>query len=214
MTRSLPALAVASLLLVACSSSKPVAQQQQPVDPVTDPTVIASVSEAAMQGSIESQEAVAKVRRAAVVAGVIAAVAGGPKVDTPEGIVDRYFHAHDAVEATAATIGLAKGATAGAKRGFELDQQFAELHKLEGVDVIRPVPDEILARFSTSPTPELLANIASVFANREQRNVDIEAPGDVASHIGDELTALGVKGIETHRNDDLAVTVLRIHFHG
>ncbi|HKO01412.1 MAG TPA: hypothetical protein VJ032_06955, partial [Thermoanaerobaculia bacterium] len=116
------------------------------------------------------------------------------------------------VEATAATIGATKGAVAGAKRGIELDQQFAELHNIEGIDVIRPMPDEIVARFAASPTPELLEKIAAVFQGREPRNVDIEAAGNAAVVIGDELRARGVTGIEAHRNDDLAIIVLRIRY--
>jgi len=211
MTRSLPVLAITSLLFVACSTSKPVAATP-PVDPVTDPTIVGAVDEAALQGSIEGEKAAEQGRRIGSVAGIIAAVAGGPSVQTPEDVIERFRRTRDAFETTAATIGATNGAVAGAKRGIELDQQFAELHEIEGVDVIRPMPDEIVARFTTSPTPELLEKIAAVFQNREPRNVDIEAAGDVATRIGDSLSARGVTGIEAHRNDDLAIVVLRIHY--
>ncbi|HYK03828.1 MAG TPA: hypothetical protein VE974_18875 [Thermoanaerobaculia bacterium] len=202
------------LLLVACSTSKP-ASEPDPVDPVTEPTVVGALDEAVLQGTIEGEAAAETGRVVGRVAGLVAAVLGGPeKGETIDETIDRYRRTRDAVEITAAAIGTTKGAVEGAKRGYELDLQFAELHKLEGLEVTRPWPDQIDARFTSSPSDQLLAGIAAVFAGREQRAIQLEAAGDTAMDIRESLIDLGVpaSSFDVQRNDELEDVVLRIRY--
>jgi hypothetical protein len=213
MIRRLTALTFASVLLVACSTTKPAAQPVA-VDPVTDPSIVGAVDEAVLQGSIEGAAAARTGRRIGRVAGVFAAVFGGPSHESLDDAIDRYRLTRDAATAAGAVIGASKGATAGAKRGFVLDLQFAELHEIEGVSVLRPFPDEIEASFTISPTQELLVRIAGVFAGREERAIDIQAPDDAALDVRESLIALGVpaSSLSAHRNDELREVVLRIRY--
>src|SRR3954447_24480976 len=164
MKRWFPMSAVALVLLAACSTSKPAVVG----DSVTDPTIIGAIDESAREGSIAAEEGARKGRRIGQVAGVVAAVLGGPRHDTVEDAVGRYLLTRDAAEAAGAIIDGSRGAAAGAKRGMVLDQQFAELHKIEGVQVFRPTPDQIDVLFDASPNPQMLSEIAAVFAGREE----------------------------------------------
>jgi hypothetical protein len=146
------------VLLAACATTRPPVPDP---DPVTDPTVVGAVDEAARQAAIEGREAARTGRRIGRVAGVFAAVLGGSEHESLDETIDRYRLTRDAIEATALIIGARHGAAAGAKRGFVFDQQFAELHALDGVDVIRPVPDEIDAYLGSAPSDELLASVAA-----------------------------------------------------
>ena len=215
MIRSFPVLAFAFLLLAACSTSKPAPPIA--VDPATDPSIIGAVGEAAVEGSVEAEAAAQTGRRIGRVAGVLAAVFGGPETESLDDVVDRYRRTRDAAEATGAIIGATKGATAGAKRGFEFDLQFAALHQIDGLDVVRPFPDQIDVRFAGSPSRPMLAKIAAVFAGGEERAIDIEAPGRESLDIRDSLTELGLRisSITVRRNDDVRGVVLRIRLrHG
>jgi len=126
MKRWFPLFAFALVLLAACATSKPAVA----VDPVTDPTVIGAVDESVREGSIAAAEGAQAGRRIGRVAGVVAAVLGGPRHDTLDDAIDRYRLTRDLAETTGAIIAGSRGATAGAKRGLELDLQFAELHKI------------------------------------------------------------------------------------
>ncbi len=213
MTRSLLTVAFTFLLLVACSSSRPAAEPV-PVDPVTEPTIVGAVDEAVLQGTIEGEAAAETGRRVGRVAGVIAAVFGGPESETIDETIDRYRRTRDAAETTAAVIGATKGAVEGAKRGYELDLQFAELHQIEGLEVTRPYPDIIDARFASSPSEQMLGDIAAVFVGREERVIRIEAAGDEAQAIRDSLIDLGVpaSSLQARRDDELQEVVLRIRY--
>jgi len=208
MNRWLPIVALA-LLLAACSTTKPV-----PVDPVTDPTIVGSLDEAAREGSIQAEAGARTGRRIGRVAGVLAAVLGGPECDTVDDMVDRYRLTRDAAEATGAMIGASRGATAGAKRGHVFDLQFLELHQIEGVEVVRPFPDVIDAHFASSPSRATLAQIAAVFTGREPRVIDIEAAGDEALDVRNALIDLGLPapGLIAHRNDELRGIALRVRY--
>jgi hypothetical protein len=213
MTRRFLILPFTLLLLVACSTSKP-ASEPAPVDPVTEPTVIGALDEAVLQGTIEGEAAAETGRRVGRVAGLLAAVLGGPESETIDETIDRYRRTRDAVEITAAAIGTTQGAVAGAKRGYQLDLQFAELHEIEGLDVTRPWPDQIDARFTSSPSDQMLADLAAVFAGREQRAIQIEAAGEAAIDIREALIQLGVpaSSFDIQRNDELQDVVLRIRY--
>ena len=213
MTRSLPVLAFALVTLAACSSSKP-ADPPVPIDPVTDPSVIGAVGEAVLQGSIEGAAAAETGRRIGRVAGVLAAVLGGPESESVDAMIDRYRDTRDAVTVTSAVIGATKGAVDGAKRGYELDLQFAELHRIAGLKVLRPFPDLIDVHFTTSPNPQLLADIAAVFAGREERAIVIEAAGDEAFDLRESLIELGLPAsrLAAYRNDELRGAVMRIGY--
>jgi hypothetical protein len=214
MTRRFLILPLTLFLLVACSTSKP-ASEPVPVDPVTEPTIVGALDEAVLQGTMEGEAAAETGRHVGRVAGLLAAVLGGSeKGETIEETIDRYRRTRDAVEITAAVIGTTKGAVEGAKRGYELDLQFAELHQLEGLEVTRPWPDQIDARFTSSPSDEMLAGIAAVFAGREQRAIQIEAAGEAAIDIREALIELGVppSSFDVQRNDELEDVVLRIRY--
>lgn len=207
MTRSLALLTSTLLFAAACTTAPP-----PPVDPVTEPTVVAAVDEAVRQGSIEGELAAETGRRVGRVAGVLAAVLGGPETESLDEAVDRYRRTRDAAEATAAVIGAANGAVKGAQRGYELDLEFAALQQIEGLTVIRPFPDEIEARFAGAPTQEMLERVAAVFAGHEERAIDIEAPADQVSAIRESLLALGLSDVEGYSIDGLDGIVLRVRY--
>jgi hypothetical protein len=213
MTRWLPILALALFPLAACSTSKPTPPPPA-VDPVTDPSIVGTVGEAVIQGSIEGAAAAETGRRIGRVAGVIAAVLGGPESESVDDMIDRYRDTRDAVTVTSAVIGAINGGVAGAKRGFELDLQCAELHRIAGVEVLRPFPDLIDVHFTTSPNPQLLADIAAVFAGREERAIVIEAAGNEAFDIRESLIELGLPAsrLAAYRNDELRQAVMRIGY--
>lgn len=213
-TRCFPALALA-FLLAACSTAKP-ASEPVPVDPLTDPSIVGAVDEAVLQGSNEAVAAARTGRRIGRVAGVLAAVFAGPESESLDDTIDRYRQTRNAAEATGAVIGATKGAVAGAKRGYELDLQFAELHEIEGLEVMRPFPDEIEARFAGAPSAQTLSELAAVFVGREERAIDILAAGNGAVEIREALIALGVPGdgIDAHRDDEVRGVVLRVRYRG
>jgi len=210
MNRWFPMSAFALVLLAACSTSRPVGV----VDPVTDPTIIGAIDESAREGSIAAEEGARTGHRIGQVAGVVAAVLGGPRHDTLEDAVGRYLLTRDLAEATGAIIGGSRGAKAGAKRGMELDLQFAELHKIEGVKVFRPTPDQIDVLFDESPNPAMLSQIAAVFAGREERAIDIQGPDDSSFAVRDSLIGLGVSNaaIQARRDDHLRGIIIRIRY--
>jgi len=155
MRRFLPIAALA--LLAACATSRPPAPEP---DPMTDPTIIGAVNDAAVQGSIEAEHGAIVGRNIGRVAGVLAAVFGGPERESLDDTIDRYRDTRDAFETAGAAIGLAHGATEGAKRGFEVDQRFAELHAMKGVTVFRPYPDMIDVYLDD---PSLAKDVKAVF---------------------------------------------------
>ena len=213
MTRWFPVFALALLLLVGCSTSNPAAEPV-PIDPVTDPTIVGAVDEAVLQGSIEAEEAVRTARRIGRVAGVLAAVFGGPQRESVDDTIDRYRRTRDAIVVTSALIGATKGAVEGAQRGYALDLQFAELHEIEGLEVFRPYPDQIDLYLASSPDSQTLEAIAAVFVGREERAIDIEAAGDAALDLRESLIGLGVpaSSLRAHRDNSLTEVVLRVRY--
>lgn len=213
MTRWLLTLTLA-FFLVACSTTKPVSEPAVAIDPVIDPTVVGAVEEAVIEGSIEAEAAAETGRRIGRVAGIFAAVFGGPESETIDETFDRYRRTRDAVTVTSAVIGATAGAVNGAQRGYEFDLQFAELTKIEGVEATRPLPDEIHVHLSSAPSPDLLAQIAAVFAGRTERAIDIAAAGETALDVGEALIDLGVpaSSLESQRDDDVDGVVLRIRY--
>ncbi len=234
MTRSHKAIALA-LLVTACSSSKPAARsggsgsystweppaKPQPVavrpadvDPTKDPTIVGAIDEAVAQGSAEGANAVKTGRRLGRVAGVLAAVFGGPEEESIDDMVDRYRKTRDAVVITSAVVGATKGAVEGAEHGYELDVQFAELLKIDGLQATRPYPDQIDLTILDTPTPEMLNSIAAVLAGREPRAIEIESAGDAALDLRESLIDLGIPttSLSTHRNDTINGIVLHIHY--
>jgi hypothetical protein len=189
---------------VACSSSK-LAPPAAAVDPTTEPTIVGAVEEAVLQGTVEGEEAARVGRRIGRVAGVIAAIVSDGDV------VDNYRTARDATIATTIAIGATHGAVEGAKRGYELDVQFAELTQISGIEATRPFPDLIDVRFSDR---ELLPKIAAVLVGREERAIDIEAAGNEALDVRDALIELGLPpaSLSASRNDDLSGVALRISY--
>ena len=203
----------ALLVLAACSTTKPIPQSVA-VDPTTDPTIVGAVDEAARQGSIDAEAAAQTGRRIGRVAGVFSAVLGGPRYESVDDMVDRYKRTRDAVESTSAFVGATKGATEGAERGFQLDLQFAELHRIEGIEVTRPVPDQIAVHLPSAPDHQMLADIAAVFAGRDERAIDIESADGAAFDLRESLIELGLPAstLRVQRNELLQGIVLRIRY--
>jgi len=203
---------VAVTLFVACASSKPAAQTE--IDPVTDPTVVGAVNAAAVEGSIQAEEAARQGRKIGRVVGVLAAVFGGPQRESLDDTIDRYRDTRDVITATSAAIGATKGAVNGAKRGFVFDQQFAELHDITGIEATRPFPDQIDLRIAKIPNDDLLATIALVFIGREDRIIHIEAAGTAASDVRDSLITLGMNpsSLHSHQNDEERGIVLHVGY--
>lgn len=193
---------------VACSSSRPAPPS---VDPTTEPALVSAVEEAVIQGAVEGEEAARVGRRVGRVAGVMAAVFGGPQRESVDDMIDRYRMTRDAAIVTATAIGVTHGAVEGAKRGYELDLQFAELREIPGLDVTRPFPDLIEVRFSDY---DVLPQITVVLAGREERALEVEAAGNAALDVRDALIALGVEpaSIRATRNDELSGAMLRIGY--
>ncbi len=212
MTRCFPVFALAVLFLVGCSTTNPAAEP--PMDPATDPTIVGAVDEAVLQGSIEAEAAARTGLRIGRVAGVLAAVFGGPERESIDDAIDRYRDTRDAIVVTSTLIGATKGVVEGAQRGHVLDLQFAELHQIEGLELFRPFPDQIDVYLGSSPHDQTLAAVAAVLAGREERAIDIEAPGDAAVDIRESLINLGVpaSSLRAHRDNGLAGAVMRIRY--
>lgn len=199
---------LAVAFFVACSSSRPA---PPPVDPTIDPTLASAIEEAVIQATVEGAEAARVGRRVGRVAGVIAAVFGGPERESVDDMIDRYRMTRDAAIITATAIGVTNGAVEGAKRGYELDLQFADLTKIPEIDVTRPFPDLIEVRFSDY---EVLPQIVAVLAGRTERALEVEAAGNAALDVRDALIELGVRpaSIRATRNDEMAGALLRIGY--
>lgn len=212
MKRPLAPLAAFLLLLAACATApKP---KPAEVDPYTDPTVVGAVDEAARQGSIEAADAARAAKGVARAAGVLAAVLGGPDHESLDDTIDRYRRTRDAVETTSALIGAAHGVQEGAKRGLVFDQQFAELVTIDGLDVVRPYPDQLEVRFVGTPGRETLTKVVAVFAGRESRALDLKGPGGAALDIRESLIELGIPAdsISAHRDDEARDVVMRVRY--
>ncbi|HEY0160672.1 MAG TPA: hypothetical protein VGF28_25530 [Thermoanaerobaculia bacterium] len=213
MARSRSLLALLLLLVTACSTAR-TAAPPPPADPATEPTVAGAVDEAILQGTIEGDAASQTSRRVGRVLGVIAAVAGGPQTESVDDVVDRYRRVRDATEATGVLIATTKGAVEGAKRGYELDLQFAELQRIEGLEVTRPFPDQIDARFLDDATPAMLAEIAAVFAGQEERSIELEGPTGAACDIRASLAELGLDpySLSAVENERLDAVVMHVRY--
>lgn len=197
---------VALFLFVACASSKP-APPPDP-DPVVEPTIVGAVEEAVVQGTVEGMEGARIGHRVGVVAGVIAAVAGGPETESLDDMLDRYRDTRNAVQTTATVIAATHGAVEGAKRGYELDLQFAELTQIAGVEATRPFPDLIEVRFTDKA---LVPEIARVLAGRDARTITFE--GREALAVRDALLDLDAPGRFTVVRDyDYDGAVMRITY--
>jgi hypothetical protein len=170
MRRFLPIAALA--LLAACATSRPPAPEP---DPMTDPTIIGAVNDAAVQGSIEAEHGAIVGRRIGRVAGALAAVFGGPSNESVDDMVDRYRMTRDAAEMTGALIGAAHGTRAGAKRGFEVDQRFAELHAMKGITLFRPYPDMIDVYLDD---PAMAKDVKAVFDGHPGWIIDVGSARD------------------------------------
>ena len=200
---------VALLVFVACASSNP-APPPDPVDPMTEPTIIGAVEEAAIQGTAEAEQGARIGRRIGVAAGVIAALTGGPETESLDDMLDRYRDTRNAAQTAGAIIGGTHGAVEGAKRGFSLDLQFAELTQIPGLEATRPFPDLIDLRFTDRA---LLPDIANVLIGRDARLIEIEAAGDTALEVRNAFVELDAPGrFDLVRNDERMNIVIRIEY--
>lgn len=199
MNRTLPVLALTTLLLLtACATSHP---EPVPVHP-------------AVEGAIEGAIIGRNVGRAA---GIIAAVLGGGS--GPEDLdeaLDRYRRMRDAGTVIGAVIGAAKGASdeaaEQAARVDELEQQFAELHHIPGIEVSRPEANRIELRFAAVPDRQTLDRVAAVFAGGRERALDIEGAGDAALVVREALIDLGVPpaSMNARRVDGMVGVVIHV----
>lgn len=171
---------LAAVLLAACASTKPAPA----VDPVADPTIMGAVTDAADQATVEADAGAAIGRRVGRVAGLLSAVFGGENGECIDRSIARYRRTRDAFEATGAAIGLAHGATEGAKRGFEVDQRFAELHAMKGVTVFRGYPGDMIDAYLDNRA--LVADVRAVFADHPGWTIDedeVSQPDRILLHI-------------------------------
>lgn len=216
MKRSIPVLALSLLLLTACATASGPYPHPDDVDPVTEPTVVGAVDEAVIQGRIQGERAAETGHKVGIVAGVLAAVLGGGEHDSFDDALDRFFITHDVIATTATIVGATKGTVEGAKRGAVLDQQFAELYAIDGVEVLRPDPDDIEVYLPTDPDAGMLDAIVAVFANREARVIDLYAGHDAAFSVRDALVDRGIHAahLGAHRdtNVDDDTVILRIRY--
>lgn len=197
-----------TLVLAACSTAKP-----PKVDPATDPTIIGTLNDAVVQSDAEAAAGAEVGLRVGRVAGVLAAVFGGPQTESIDQTIDRYRRTRDAAVVTGALIGGAHGAKAGAQRGFEVDQRFAQLHELKAVTVLRPYPDQIDAYLDDTLAAK---DVAAVFAGRPGWIIDIEGAGDAALDVRELLLGAGLPGssLSEHRNNRAKQVVLHIQYLG
>lgn len=198
------------VLLCACTTTR----QAPPVDPVTEPTTIGAIDEAARQADIEAAKAVRHSVAIARTAGVLAALFGGPDSESLDQTIDRYRATRDTVLVTSAIVGAIHGAHEGAQRGFELDSQFAELRLIEGVEAIRPYPDEIDVHTEDVPDRATLQRIVCALDGREQRAIEVQAAGDSVFAVRESLIDAGIPrtNVSTRRNDDMPGVVLVIRY--
>ena len=215
MSRSFPLLPFAFLLLFGCATANPAAPADD-VDPVTEPTLIGAVDEAVFQGTEKGEEGARIGRQVGTAVGVFAAVFGGSNGESVGHALDRFFETREFFETTGAVIGTTKGMVEGAKRGYELDLQFAELCANGAIDVTRPYPDEIQVRFGASPNDDVLEAVAFTLVGRENRTIDIEGADDTALAMRDALIAHGVAtpSLNAFRNDERDDIVMRIRYRG
>jgi hypothetical protein len=203
-----PALGFA-ILLTACATTHPPVPNP---DPSTDPTIAGAVEGAVVEGSMGAAAGAEVGLRIGRVAGVLAAVFGGPQRESVDDMIDRYRMTRDAAVITGAVIGAAKGGVEGAKQGYDFDLQFAELHKIEGLEVIRYSADEFEGRFANAPAPAALDRIAAIFTGRQGWLIDVEGADGTAFDIRDSLIDRGLthNAIDAHRNANVRGVVLHI----
>ena len=215
MSRSFPLLSFAFLLLLGCATAKPAASSDH-VDPVTEPTLIGAVDEAVFQGTEKGEEGARIGRQVGTAVGIFAAVLGGSDGESVGHALDRFFETRELFESAGAVIGTTKGMVEGARRGYELDLQFAELCSNGAIDVTRPYIDEIHVRFAGTPNDEVLEAVAFTLVGREDRMIDIEGADDTALAIRDSLIAHGVAtpSLNAFRNDERNDIVMRIRYRG
>jgi len=198
-----------AILLTACATTHPPVPEP---DPSTEPTIVGAVEGAVVEGSMGAAAGAEVGLHIGRVAGVLAAVFGGPERESFDDMIDRYRMTRDAAVITGAVIGAAKGGIAGAKQGYDFDLQFAELHKIEGLEVIRYSADEFEGRFANAPAPEALDRIAKVFAGRQGWLIDVEGADGTAFDVRDSLIDRGLAhdAIDAHRNANVRGVVLHI----
>lgn len=199
------------VLLCACTTTR---QAPPPFDPVNEPTTIGAADEAARQAEAEAAKAVHQSRAIARTAGVLAAIFGGPETESLDQTIDRYRATRDTVLATSAIVGAIHGAREGAKRGFEFDAQFAELRLIDGVDAMRPYPDEIDVHTDGVPDHATVERIVCALNGREPRAVEVQASGDTVFDVREALVGAGLPRttISTRRNDEMPGVVLVIRY--
>lgn len=213
MARKLPVVLLAALLCVACSTAQPPAPPVVTVpDPHTDPTIVNGIYDGARVAEEAAERGATTGRRVGTVVGLLAAVLGGSGSESIGEAIDRYRRTRDTIELAGAVIGMTRGAAQGGKRGYELDVQFAELHRIDGVEVMRPMPDEIIVRFASMPSQAQLEEIAAVFIGHEPNVIEITAAGEQALDIRNVLIDAGLSSacVNARRDNTVSGAVLRI----
>ncbi len=197
MNRTLATVAFAALFSVACASSN------SAPDPATEAT------------TTDDDDAMKHGARIGRVAGVVAAVLGGNEVESVDDMIERYRITRDGTIATTTAIGVAKGVVEGAKSGFELDQQYAELLQINDIEVTRPYPDQIVVRVFDRTTTETLKRVAAVFANREPRAIYVQSADDTALDLREALIDVGMPATWLHAQrvdgSDGVLLLIRTH---
>lgn len=207
----LPLFLAASLLAVACSSSRPARPSSSSIEVFREPSIIGAIDQSTQEAAAQAEEGEKVGRRVGRVAGVFAAVFGGGTHDSIEQAVDRYRITRDAATVAGVLIGAVHGAKEGGERGYAFDLQFASVQAIDGLTATRPAPDQIDVELADDVSEQAIRDFASVFDDSTDRVIDIEAFDDAALDMRDALIGLGVPSqINAHRNDALRHIVLHI----
>ena len=208
--KTLPLLLIATLTL-ACTSTKPAKPAANVQDPHTDPTIVNGIYEGGQRAMERAEAGASAGRKVGTVVGLLAAVLGGSGSESLDDALDRFHRTRDTIEIAGAVIGMTRGAAEDSKQSSEIDTELAALRRIDGAVVARPADGELLVTFEREPTTQQLEAVAAVFAGREDRVIEIEAPSENALAIRDALIDAGLSAscLNAHRGASDGV-VLRI----
>ena len=209
--RTIPAFLLLLAVLTGCSTAK---TPTVAVEPIREPVVLGVHPEAP---PIELETAFKVGKGIGHVAGVLAAIFGGPGSESLDDALDRYRRVRDAAVVTAVIIGATQAAAAAEAVEAEpvLARERAALQQLDFVRVTQPYPDQLEVRFTTPPTREMLAEVVEIVSGGESLTFTVEGPGSLLLDVRESLIVLGLpsSAVSAHRTEGAGEVVLRIR-HG